>query len=46
MKIDRIYIVLENKIYIFSMTTYKNIDTIDTYNNPNGTFFLNKVSLA
>lgn len=38
---DRIFIVVEQKIFVFDFKTFQELDTIDTSDNPNGTFALN-----
>lgn len=34
--LNRIIVVCEQKIYVFSFTNFQNIDTLDTYDNPKG----------
>ena len=36
MKRDRIFVVTEDKIYVFNFTTLEHIDTLETYNNTKG----------
>ena len=38
---DRIFIVLEQKIFVFDFKTFQQLDIVDTSDNPNGTFALN-----
>ena len=32
----RIFVICEQKIYVFNFISFENIDTIDTYENPRG----------
>jgi len=36
LKKEKIIVVCESKIYIFSFTNFQNIDTLDTFDNPKG----------
>ena len=38
---ERIFVVLEQKIFVFDFKTFQQVDTIDTSDNPNGIFALN-----
>jgi WD repeat-containing protein 45 len=41
---NRIIVVCETKIYIFTFISFNNIDTIDTYENPKGIIAVNSDS--
>ena len=41
LKNDKIFIILEKKIFVFNLETYENIETIDTCENPKGLIGIN-----
>lgn len=36
LKKDKIFVICEQKIYVFNFISFENIDTIDTFENPKG----------
>ena len=38
---DKIFVILEQKIFVFDMDCFKQLDTINTFENPNGIFAIN-----